>query len=238
MTAEVVTVEQHTVGQALDEIRRQALGGEDLSEAYVVDGGGNLKGVMSFKRLVLSAPAPPVHEVMEEPDVIVSPDVDQKEVARLMARYNVSAIPVVGKSGSLLGRITFDDVTDVVEAEATEERLRFGGVSGDEDLGAGWTEAVRSRLDQRSRERPDCRHDRGLHGGPGGVRRGDLSRHDGEHGGGRIRRGVDPARAQTEEHGPGNRLLDLRDDLHRHLWVLPRVGTGLVDPAVRAAILQ
>jgi magnesium transporter len=147
MTAEVVTVQQqNTVAQALEEIRRQALGVEDLSEAYVVDAGGNLKGVMSFKRLVLSAPAQAVHEAMEEADVIVSPEVDQKEVARLMARYNVSAIPVVGRDGALLGRITFDDVTDVVEAEATQDLLRFGGVSGDEDLGAGWTEAVRSRL--------------------------------------------------------------------------------------------
>jgi magnesium transporter len=71
---------------------------------------------------------------------------DQEEVARLMARYNVSAIPVVNQASQLLGRITFDDVTDVVEAEATEDLLRFGGVSPDEELGASWRDAVRSRL--------------------------------------------------------------------------------------------
>jgi len=53
---------------------------------------------------------------------------------------------VVDGHGRLLGRITFDDVTDVVEAETTEDLLRFGGVSADEDLAAGWGAAVRSRL--------------------------------------------------------------------------------------------
>jgi magnesium transporter len=147
MTAQCVTVqERDTVAQALADIRRQAAGVDDFTEAYVVDDLGKLKGAMSFKRLVLSAPGQSVAEVMEEPDVTVLPELDQEEVARLMARYNVSTIPVVSSDGMLLGRITFDDVTDVVEAEATEDLLKFGGVSGDEDLGAGWSEAVRSRL--------------------------------------------------------------------------------------------
>ncbi len=147
MTSQVVTVmEYDSVSQALDEIRRQADELEDFSEAYVVDAEGRLKGLMSFKRLVLSAPDRPLREVMEDPDVTVQPEMDQEEVARLMGRYNVSAIPVVNRDNRLLGRITFDDVMDVGEAEATEDLLRFGGVSGDEDLGAGWREAVRSRL--------------------------------------------------------------------------------------------
>ena len=147
MTAHFVYVlESDTVSLALDQVRRQAEDVEDVSEAYVVDEAGRLKGIMSFKRLVLAAPDRPVAQVMEEADVTVPPEMDQEEVARLMGRYNVSAIPVVDSHQFLLGRITFDDVTDVVEAEATEDLLRFGGVSGDEDLGAGWTEAVRSRL--------------------------------------------------------------------------------------------
>jgi magnesium transporter len=146
MTAHVVKVQaSDTVGQALDEVRRQAEEVEDVSEAYVVDDQGRLTGVMSFKRLVLAPPDRPIAEVMEEPDATVAPQTDQEDVARLMARYNVSSIPVVDRERRLLGRITFDDVTDVVEAEATEDLLKFGGVSGDEDLGAEWKEAVRSR---------------------------------------------------------------------------------------------
>jgi magnesium transporter len=147
MTARSVTVkETDSVAQSLDDIRRQADEIEDFSEAYVIDEAGRLKGLMSFKRLVLSPPDRPIREVMESPDVIVPPEMDQEEVARLMGRYNVSAIPVVDREGRLLGRITFDDVMDVGEAEATEDLLKFGGVSGDEDLGGSWREAVRSRI--------------------------------------------------------------------------------------------
>ncbi|HZI74210.1 MAG TPA: magnesium transporter, partial [Gemmatimonadales bacterium] len=75
-----------------------------------------------------------------------TPELDQEEVARLMARYNLPNVPVVNERGRLLGRVTFDDVIDVVEAETTEDLLKFGGVSPDEELAAGWDTAVRSRL--------------------------------------------------------------------------------------------
>jgi magnesium transporter len=147
MTGQMVTVDQDlTVAEAVDSIRRQAGEIEDFAETYAIDGSQRLTGVLSFKRLVLSPPDRPVRELMEEPDVTVGPEMDQEEVARLMARYNVPSIPVVDRDGKLLGRITFDDVSDVVEAEATEDILRFGGVSASEELGAGWRTAVRSRL--------------------------------------------------------------------------------------------
>ena len=94
----------------------------------------------------MSRPDRPVREFMADADITVRPEMDQEEVARLMARYNLPSIAVVDDSGRLLGRVTFDDVIDVVEAETTEDLLRFGGVSPDEELAAGWTEAVRSRL--------------------------------------------------------------------------------------------
>lgn len=63
-----------------------------------------------------------------------------------MARYNLTTVPVVDARGILLGQITFDDVIDVVEAEQTEDILKFAGASSDEELGGGWFEAVKSRL--------------------------------------------------------------------------------------------
>lgn len=147
MTGQMVTVEEDvSVGEAIESIRKQAEEVENFAETYAVDGNRRLTGVLSFKRLVLSDPHGRVRDLMEEPEVTVGPEMDQEEVARLMARYNVPSIPVVDRDGLLLGRITFDDVTDVVEAETTEDLLRFGGVSADEELGAGWREAVRSRL--------------------------------------------------------------------------------------------
>jgi magnesium transporter len=103
-------------------------------------------GSLPFKSLVVSRPERPVRDFMTDADIAVRPDLDQEEVARLMARYNLPSLAVVDEGGRLLGRVTFDDVIDVVEAETTEDLLKFGGVSADEELAAPWTDSVRSRL--------------------------------------------------------------------------------------------
>jgi magnesium transporter len=147
MTLHTVTVRATaTVAEALEEIRRQAEEVEDLYQVFVVDEDQRLVGILPFKDLVISRPERKVHDFMADADISVPPDLDQEEVARLMARYNLPSVPVVDESGRLLGHVTFDDVIDVVEAETTEDLLKFGGVSADEELAAGWKEAVRSRL--------------------------------------------------------------------------------------------
>ncbi len=147
MTTHMVTVPvTATAGEALEEIRRQSEEVEDFYQVFVVDADRRLVGVLPFKDLVISRPERPVRSFMEDADIYVTPDLDQEEVARLMARYNLPSVPVVNEQRQLLGRVTFDDVIDVVEAETTEDMLRFGGVSVDEGLGAGWESAVRSRL--------------------------------------------------------------------------------------------
>jgi magnesium transporter len=147
MTTHTVTVrESATVTEALDEIRRQAEEVEDFYQVFVVDGDRRLVGLLPFKDLVVSRPDRRVRDFMAPADVAVPPDLDQEEVARLMARYNLPSVAVVDDEGRLLGRVTFDDVIDVVEAETTEDLLKFGGVPAGEELAAGWREAVRSRL--------------------------------------------------------------------------------------------
>jgi len=82
-----------------------------------------------------------------EPSVAtVLPDMDQEEVGRLISRYNLASIPVVNEFGVLLGRITFDDVIDVMEAEQTEDIFRLAGVGDQEALRSSWGETVRARL--------------------------------------------------------------------------------------------
>jgi magnesium transporter len=147
MTTHMVTVlDTATAGQAVEEIRRQAAEVEDFYQVFVVDNEQRLIGTLPFKDLVISRPERPVRAFMTDADIFVTPDQDQEDVARLMARYNMPSVPVVSEQGRLLGRITFDDVIDVVEAETTEDLLKFGGVSPDEGLGAGWKTAVQSRL--------------------------------------------------------------------------------------------
>jgi magnesium transporter len=147
MTAAVVTVRASaTAAEAIDAIRMQSDEVEDLYQVYCTDGDGALVGVLPLQSLVRAPANAVVRQIMEPAPSVATPDMDQEEVARLMARYNVASVPVVDAGGRLLGRITFDDVIDVVEAEQTEDLLKFGGVPGDEQLGALWHQAVRSRL--------------------------------------------------------------------------------------------
>lgn len=147
MTAQVVTVRAtDTAGEAIESLRRQAEEIEDFSQIYVVDEQNHLLGVLPIKRLVTSPASRMVQDFMDDTDVRVAPETDQEEVARVIGRYNVPAVPVVDGGGKLLGQVTFDDVIDVVEAEQTEDLLKFGGTSADEELSAPWHGAVRSRL--------------------------------------------------------------------------------------------
>ena len=147
MTTHLVTVrDTATAAEALEEIRRQSEEVEDFYQVFVVDGDRRLVGILPFKSLVVSRPERQIRQFMEPADISVKPDLDQEEVARLMARYNLPSVAVVDETGRLLGRVTFDDVIDVVEAETTEDLLKFGGVSPDEELAAAWTASVRSRL--------------------------------------------------------------------------------------------
>ncbi|HEY8256818.1 MAG TPA: magnesium transporter [Gemmatimonadales bacterium] len=147
MTTHTVTVQDtDTVQQALDRVRRQAEEVTDFYQIFVVDRGRRLVGLLPFKDLVINKPDRVIRTFMADADITVSPGLDQEEVARLMARYNLPSVAVVDEAGRLLGRVTFDDVIDVVEAETTEDLLKFGGVSPDEELAAGWNVAVKSRL--------------------------------------------------------------------------------------------
>ncbi len=130
MTTDVVTVRAGTTAaEAIEQIRRHAADdGNLIYQVYVVDDQHRLKGVLPLGRLVPLAPDKPIDEVMDTAEATVSPTLDQEQVARTMARYNVTAIPVVDPGGVLLGAITFDDVIDVVEAEQTEDLLKFGGM--------------------------------------------------------------------------------------------------------------
>jgi magnesium transporter len=131
MTADVVTVPAGlTVGEVIERIRRHAAdNAQPLYQVYVVDADNRLTGVVPLARLVPEPPQRPVNEVADPPEAMVLATVDQEQVARTIARYNVTAVPVVTEKGALLGEITFDDVIDVVEAEQTEDLLKFGGMA-------------------------------------------------------------------------------------------------------------
>lgn len=147
MTTELVAVpETIDAAAAIDEVRRQAREVGEFYSVFVVDGDRCLRGTLPLQALVTAAPGARVIDLIEPVVASVLPTTDQEEVGRVLSRYNLAAIPVVDTAGRLLGRVTFDDVIDIIEAETTEDILKFGGVSEEEELRGGWADAVRSRL--------------------------------------------------------------------------------------------
>jgi magnesium transporter len=147
MTTEFVAVDASlTAGQAIEAVRVQGREVGNFYTVWVVDAEGRLRGTLPLNDLVTADPATPVRDLVEDALVTVRPDVDQEEVGRLIARYNLVALPVVSQDNVLLGRITFDDVIDVIESEQTEDIFRLAGLGDEEGLRHTWGEAVRARL--------------------------------------------------------------------------------------------
>ncbi|WP_285008321.1 magnesium transporter [Pedobacter faecalis] len=131
---------------AIDEIIRQSEEIEEFYTVYVIDDANVFQGVVSLEDIIRSKGNVKITELVRAEVAWVHPDTDQEEVARLISQYNITSIPVLDSDMKLLGRVTFDDVIDVLEEENTEDILKISGVSEDEELSGNWVEAVKSRL--------------------------------------------------------------------------------------------
>jgi magnesium transporter len=137
--------EDMTVGEAITALQ-SSRDVEMVFYLYVVDARRHLVGVVSLRRLLLVSPETPLKRIMTADPISARVDMDQEEVARLVASYNLLAIPVVEESNKLVGIITVDDVIDVIKDEATEDIYRLAGVAGDERVFTPATESLRKRL--------------------------------------------------------------------------------------------
>jgi magnesium transporter len=147
MTHDVLEVDSRlTAMQAIEELRRQAREDIDFYTIFVTGRDGLLEGVVSLQDLVVSDPDLPISEITAEPEVVARVTMDQEDVGRALSRYNLPSIGVVDEAGRLVGQITFDDVIDVIEAETTEDILRFAAVSDEEEVRGSTLDAIRSRL--------------------------------------------------------------------------------------------
>lgn len=135
-----------TKKDAIDEIIRQSEEIEEFYTVFVVDDEHHFKGIVSLKDIIKAKGNTKITEMVKEDAVYVKADTDQEEVAKLLSQYNLTSIPVVDDGFKLLGRVTFDDVIDVMQEENTEDILKISGVSEDEELGGNWQDAVKSRL--------------------------------------------------------------------------------------------
>src|SRR6188508_3316051 len=138
-------IEDMTVGEAITELQ-STRDVEMVFYLYVVDGRRHLVGVVSLRRLLLVSPETPLKRIMTADLISARVEMDQEEVARQVAAYNLLAIPVVDAENKLAGIITVDDVIDVIKDEATEDIYRLAGVAGDERAFTPARESLRKRL--------------------------------------------------------------------------------------------
>jgi magnesium transporter len=130
MTTEVTTVPADwSVAQTLDYVRKVSTVKETVYVIYVVDHDDRLAGVASLRQLMIADPAATVLEaVAQRPPLTVTPRTDREDVARVIAKYNLLAVPVVDENRRVLGIVTVDDVIDALVREQTEDVQKFGGM--------------------------------------------------------------------------------------------------------------
>jgi magnesium transporter len=119
--------EDATAGQAIASLQKEHSDVEMPFYLYVVDEYGKLVGVSSLRQLVVVPPGTQLKDFMATDVVSVQTDMDQEEVARIVARYDILAVPVVDGTHRLVGIVTVDDVIDIIRKEATEDILKMAG---------------------------------------------------------------------------------------------------------------
>ncbi|MGD9728806.1 MAG: magnesium transporter [Nitrospiraceae bacterium] len=132
MTTEFFSMSEDSTAQEAIRRLQQATDAEMVFYIYVTDKDDRLVGVLSLRQLLTVPPATPLKNIMTRDVISVAVDMDQEEVSRQVASYNLLAIPVVERDGKLVGIITVDDVVDVIREEATEDMLKMAGAIEEE----------------------------------------------------------------------------------------------------------
>ncbi|MFO7783948.1 MAG: magnesium transporter [Desulfatiglandales bacterium] len=147
MALEFVAVRSSvTVEEAIERIREKREEVENLYYLFTMDDEDRLDGVVSLKDLVLASPETRVSEIMNPEVISVHVSMDQEDVAHTFKKYDLVSIPVVDDFKRLVGRITHDDIIDVIEDEADEDITLMAGVISSELTGESPVRISRARL--------------------------------------------------------------------------------------------
>jgi magnesium transporter len=147
MAKELVSVYAHeTVSACIDEIRRQTENVDVLYAVYVVDDHEKLIGMLSLKKLIVSHPLARVEEIFDGDIISVKTSASSEEVAELIQKYDLVVLPVVDQLGRLVGRITIDDVVDVMREEAEKDIQLMSGITDDVDSNDSLWRLSRARI--------------------------------------------------------------------------------------------
>ncbi len=132
--------------QTINEIRRQAESVEKIYSIYVVNNRQQLLGRVSLKKIILAASDTRIEDIYDEDVVSVQVHQDQEEVATVMRKYDLESVPVVNAKNKLVGRITVDDILDVVQEEADEDIQAMSGISDTVDEYDSVVKLTKARL--------------------------------------------------------------------------------------------
>lgn len=146
MTTEYIALSgEMTAAEALDSLR-QKYEKSDLLDIYVTDDHNHLTGILPLRSLVFASGQTHVKNLMVPDPVTVQPDTPQEDVANLVSDFDLMAIPVVDEENKILGVVTFDDVLEVMEEEATEDMYHLAGLDTAERVFSPVSRSVRLRV--------------------------------------------------------------------------------------------
>jgi magnesium transporter len=132
MTPDFFALTDETSAKEAIEALQKASEAEMVFYVYVIDNREHLVGVISLRQLITVPPTKKLKGIMVTDVISVRTDMDQEEVARVVEKYNILAVPVVDEENKLVGIITVDDIIDVIREEATEDIMRMAGTHEDE----------------------------------------------------------------------------------------------------------
>ena len=147
MAKELVKVNENlSISKCLDEIRKQAKNVSRVHSIYVIDSGNKLKGRLSLKDLVTAKARTRVKDIYIPKVDYVNVNLEGEEVAKVMSKYDLEAIPVVNNRKILLGRITIDDIVDLIKDEAEKDYQLAAGISSEVEANDSIFQLTKARL--------------------------------------------------------------------------------------------
>lgn len=147
MTTEYISLrETLKATDALIKIKEIGPNTEIIETIFVINDKKQLVGTADLRDIFKASNDETLQHLMDDNIVTVTPEIDQEEVSQLVSKYDLKAIPVINRKGSLLGIITVDDIIDVLVEEQTEDMLKFGGISGEEGISSSVLQSVKVRL--------------------------------------------------------------------------------------------
>ncbi len=147
MAKELVSVNENlSISKCLDEIRKQAKNVTRVHSIYVVDSKNRLKGRLSLKDVVTAKSRSKVRDIYIPNVDYVTVDQEGEDVAKIMSKYDLEAIPVTNKRKTLLGRITIDDIVDLIKDEAEKDYQLAAGISSEVEVNDSIFQLTKARL--------------------------------------------------------------------------------------------